>query len=386
MPKGKKHRIIKERSLLRDLRRKEKRRQQEEAEKYKEHSVNLVLAYNNKTKHKKISKKEQAIQLVEKAFIRQKEIRDLKDWKPQGKSVNTLAWSLIQHLYCKYPVAGWWKDSIFEDSTTFNLFVHIASGGSFYELTKLNDFKPVLTKKMCHSILNSKHKGSLLKQIRIAQVKHCGGEDWLAKQINNSFLADSWLSGKVEKFWFSVIQWMCKVLCPRPEMFRESSVLDLLDYLRRQYNADSRFSMKGRTLRSVTEGMAAWHAHLAKAKGMGLFEPCGINGITVKKENKLGEEEEWTISEILSGKELAAEGREMRHCVYSYRQFIINKSISIWSLKQDKKRIATIQVSNRYRHIKQVRGKMNGPIKGYPVVLLERWAKDNQLEITRYAL
>src|SRR6266704_4010519 len=69
------------------------------------------------------------------------------------------------------------------------------------------------------------------------------------------------------------------------------------------------------------------------------------------------------ILELLDRDALYAEGRAMRHCVYSYANLCRRGETTIWSLRLringEEKRIATIEVDPRRRLIIQARAKCN---------------------------
>ena len=72
----------------------------------------------------------------------------------------------------------------------------------------------------------------------------------------------------------------------------------------------------------------------------------------------------WTIQELLTSKELQAEGRAMNHCVSSYANNCLKGSASIWSMqvsdgKTSPHRVMTVAVNNKSRVISQARGKYN---------------------------
>lgn len=73
--------------------------------------------------------------------------------------------------------------------------------------------------------------------------------------------------------------------------------------------------------------------------------------------------ENWTVSELLSTRELSQEGRAMHHCVGFYAGNCRSGRISVWSMQvQDEEgaehRVMTIAISGTKR-ITQARGKFN---------------------------
>lgn len=101
------------------------------------------------------------------------------------------------------------------------------------------------------------------------------------------------------------------------------------------------------------------------------------------------------MTELCSTDVLRIEGREMRHCVFTYASGCLNGTTSIWSLRvrpeNDSKtrRLLTVEVNNSRRAIVQVRGKANqtlGAWRGKPRMqmageILRRWAREQRLTI-----
>jgi hypothetical protein len=72
---------------------------------------------------------------------------------------------------------------------------------------------------------------------------------------------------------------------------------------------------------------------------------------------------DWSIQEILKSRALQAEGRAMRHCVYSYANQCWRGETTIWSLRlrinDQEKSMVTILVDPRKRAIIQARARCN---------------------------
>lgn len=88
----------------------------------------------------------------------------------------------------------------------------------------------------------------------------------------------------------------------------------------------------------------------------------------------------WTITEILTSQDLAAEGRLMHHCVYSYVNWVKDRIISIWSLRRDRERLLTVEVRNPNREIVQARGRYNRRATSPELNKLKRWASEAGLK------
>ena len=87
-------------------------------------------------------------------------------------------------------------------------------------------------------------------------------------------------------------------------------------------------------------------------------------------------EDAWTIRQIRTSQELLDEGTDLRHCVSSYRNAIMSKRSTIFSLKQDGLRCITLEVRLSECAIVQARGLQNRAPSALERKLIARWAAD----------
>jgi hypothetical protein len=132
--------------------------------------------------------------------------------------------------------------------------------------------------------------------------------------------------------------------------------------------------------------MHKWHGELARQKTLtgATFEPAGYKPGEYEREytDRTGTERViWTVTEVLTGKELADEGRILHHCVYSYAGSINSRRTSIWSLRANGQRVMTIEVANSSHTVVQYRGKHNALPKAREFQILQLWAGANQLTV-----
>src|SRR5206468_2523161 len=134
--------------------------------------------------------------------------------------------------------------------------------------------------------------------------------------------------------------------------------------------------------------VCAWHSDLSMSKKSHGFswEQSGIPGYRfVEKRAGDDGDREWTIEELLDSRALHAEGRMMRHCVFNYAHTCRRGDTTIWSLrlriKEQEKRIATIEVDPHKRSIIQVRAKCNRRPGGRSCEIIRQWAASAGLQI-----
>lgn len=317
-------------------------------------------------------------------------LRPLEEWEPSGKSKETVFRSLAEHLLAKYPTPHFlWSTFFYEAPFPSQVDLpavtaHVAGGGAFYDLVKEGKIPLALTRKQCHEFLQTTSAYSFVNGLRRIQVLSHGGDERLYRLWVGSELVHL-KDAKDEAFWDTVLR-----LFARNPLLDPNQVDPLLDYIRYQRGhvrrAGGEFSMKGRSIPSLMRDMETWHGALAKDRQVTgeVFTPSGYAEGTYERSYKEGGRKEsvvWTITEILNAKELAAEGRALHHCVYSYARSISARHTSIWSLKCDGIRVTTIEVTNTAHKIVQYRGNFNAMPKAREFQILTAWATENGLTI-----
>ena len=325
-------------------------------------------------------------------------VRPIDKWKVKGKSPRTQFRSLVRHLLMKYDVPQFLMDAFMEETEhtrniAIRLLIHVGQGGSLYKAVKpisigLRHWKeavlPVpLTKKMCKAFLRKTSDHGLVSAIRHSQVETYGGSPRIARALCQGTRMGEEIT-HLETFWDHVIQWLCQ-----QPMLNPHEVGPITDWVARQRADNTTFSMKGRTGVSVLRAVEEWHGNLAKLKNhrQVVFKPCGIPpGKYERKINLKGggfHMEEWTMVELLSSRELHAEGSKMGHCVFSYSRDIINGRCSIWSLRTDGVRQLTIEVMNQNKRIVQIAGRYNRQATDLEMRYVKAWAQKAALDISR---
>lgn len=324
-------------------------------------------------------------------------IRPLEDWVPGGKSRRKKLRSLIDHLIVKYPVPEFLYSCFGSRGRESRVFIAISRGARIVSCFNNGGYFEIpMTRRMCRYFMESPPGTPFMHAVRKAQVRAMGGSGKLAGAICGTFLGreEMW----DEEFWFTAIRWLCRQNGPDT-----GKVGPLLDYIRHSVGQapslvdrfilglagekHKPFSMKGRTLRSLTRDMEEWHRELAVEKKLyGVkFSPSGfeegvweLRGRSCSKDGRVT----WTMNEILCSKALHAEGKAMRHCVYCYAPSISDESTSIWSLRKDDRRALTVEVENHGRRIVQARGKCNRQPARSELSVLRMWARENRLRVS----
>ncbi len=310
-------------------------------------------------------------------------VRPLDNWKPGGKSRYSHYKSLIDHLFVKYPVPKLFYLLAGTHHRGWNgmaFFVRVARGekvAKCFDGSILKHPRIPMTKRMCHHLMLLDEEADFICGVRNAQAMALGGGKELARALGWTFLGRGIL--KDEDFWLTVTRWFCE-----QPAFDHSQIGPILDYIKNRHEADIGFSMKGRTVRSLTRDIEEWHRQLAMAEKLTRFnfKASGFNAGTWELEGQHGGKRQkfvWTINELMTSKDLHAEGKTMRHCVYSYAEDIQKGTSSIWSLRRNGARILTVEVWKGGKKVVQARGKCNRSPKKYELNVLGRWAQENGL-------
>jgi hypothetical protein len=126
-------------------------------------------------------------------------------------------------------------------------------------------------------------------------------------------------------------------------------------------------AMKGRSAAKLVRQVEEWHRQLARESRLPhrQWEPSGLQPFDLAEDPPaLGTEVRWSIVELLTTRELQAEGKSMHHCVASYANNCRKGNTSIWSMQVSAglgtpHRVMTVAVNNRGKTVTQARGRFN---------------------------
>jgi len=159
---------------------------------------------------------------------------------------------------------------------------------------------------------------------------------------------------------------------------------DLVDFLFTAKREDEAFTLKGRTLESLTRRMEEWHRVLRRNSAVGGGAWVGSPLPDVESESgRDAKRAIWRIRQLKTGDELFREGMRMRHCVAGYKPMCMAGHISIWSMACEfpigtVNKGVTMEVTKDGR-IVQCRGFANRLPYGNEVMTAKRWAREHAL-------
>jgi hypothetical protein len=308
-------------------------------------------------------------------------IRSPGDWNPKSHNSIRQFSSLLRHLFCRYDVPvfmdhAWTDKHCSEGENWQDWFILMGSGQNIRTAQRL----PIsLTKKQAHFFCLAPDDSTIPQAFRYGQVLGMGGTPRLAGVISTSILGGfhEWR----EAFWETVIRWFIN-----QRMFDYNQVGPIIDFINHErFDIHPNLTMHGRTVDSVIKQMEVWHRILRRSKNVKNLEwnRCSIEEFT-KIDGNEKNQKRFELRELLSSRELKAEGSAMCHCVYSYAQSCFSRNVAIFSLKKNEARLATIEVNLRTKQIVQTRAKYNESISVETANIIRMWASRNGLSIYSY--
>ena len=320
--------------------------------------------------------------------------RRVEDWRPESHNARRQFGALARHLLAGYDVPPSMDTAFFTgmdaaSRTKQGWFVHVGSGNNIRKA----DIPLRFTKRMAHVFsVDAPAEYTVDAALRWAQVVGMGGDEVLAEAVCDSMLGEHFDD---EAFWESVLHFF--VNNPMLDVVHVGPIVDYVHHQRyvkqERRNPDGRvvlldppdpgFTMKGRTAESMLRRVDAWHRGLnrTQVRQPRQWESCGVNGFTwVDEDERAGEIRTWRIEEIRNSRDLAYEGKTMKHCVASYLTSCANSTRSIWSMKVEylgagtTRNVLTIELFNSKRYIRQVRGRSNSrPMDAHSGRAQEGW-------------
>ncbi|MFN8344280.1 MAG: PcfJ domain-containing protein [Spirosomataceae bacterium] len=306
----------------------------------------------------------------------------LEGWKSKAKNDYGKFMNLVSYLFLQYEAPRFLYHAFFhpQDYPHLELFIYLGTGGSMKEVR----FDIKLTKKMQHYFLHAPEGLRVTQAVRWAQVCGLGGDPLLAHRIAYSRLgyADR---RRDETLWEDFVR-----ILVQGGMFNLDKLTELIDYVRTCTQQNPDYSLKGRTLPSLLRQSNEWHHQMVRAKStkqavtwQGVdWEPFTVT--EGKEENPVI----YQMVELLSNKELSEEGQRMHHCVASYADDCFYGKTRIFSLRctrfGNEERLATIELDLRNRRIVQAKYRYNQKISDKARELLEQWAAQQKLVLSKY--
>lgn len=297
------------------------------------------------------------------------------NWSPVGKSEATLIRAFLKKAIFKYPVPPFFYTA-FEETHYQGWredFTKIGLGASAYKV--LQSKFPNFTRAQAHKLMSTDCDDPLVAYYQVV-----AGEIKLPLGILNEVReAFGGMHDVRPSFYFlEVLLWFS-----RNADIARSEVRPIGDYLR----ANQPQMLLKKTHKSIRRAMEIWHkATHRDSRHPGVLEDFSESGFqswvgTVESLAVKGMKMRAWVSEIITYTDLIREGRDLHHCVAAYATQVVEKRVSIWSLKVDGGDPATLEVSNADKKVSQARGKYNKVIGAQERGVMRSFARMNGLTI-----
>jgi hypothetical protein len=322
-------------------------------------------------------------------------LRPVETWCAQGGSLRVEFRSLARHLLALYPVPGF-MDSVWDlpaGAEAFRQQVWFIRLGRGARLRSLN-LPIVLTRQMEHHARRAPEHYTVIEALRYGETRGLGGSHKVACEVATSRLGRD---ASNAPFWRTVLRFV--VAHPGMPLSYISPILDFIqankfagEEVLSANGVETRaaswpeFTMEGRTPNSLLRLVRAWNSELDGGSSSGFsWEESGFQAYQFVEKRPDEPDLDWSVVELLNSSALHAEGRAMRHCVYTYANKCRRRETTIWSLRLrvdgEEKRKATIEVDPQRNSIVQIRAKRNRRPGLHSRRIIRQWAVHAGLEI-----
>ncbi|MBK1881908.1 PcfJ domain-containing protein [Luteolibacter pohnpeiensis] len=339
-------------------------------------------------------------------------IRQPEAWNPiEGLSAKETLSSLLDHLFVRWPVPGFFKSAWLEKGDLKYLerdwFCHLASGGSLRDVAGM---PPSLSARALHLAMQAPEGYSIRQALRWGQVKSLQGSDQLLSHVLSSRMVRD-LSN--DAIWSRLLEKVIRARRFDPKCF--GLIADALSDPLGKGNFPRAQSLVSLPLPELIRNSRAFWRRLLELgieNGIHFRKPDidsphiraellklnssawlpFINGPTFERDYSNSERHQKLVAkiqELTDYQSLIAEGMHMRHCVSSYwRKCRAGKS-AVFSLQIHADcqgevtvdRLLTLEVDCARRRVIQVRGPRNRWIHDRQIPAVREWADQNRLAL-----
>ncbi|MCB9679252.1 MAG: PcfJ domain-containing protein [Alphaproteobacteria bacterium] len=222
-----------------------------------------------------------------------------------------------------------------------------------------------LTRRMLHELTVLPRADSLGAAVRTAQIHALGGGPELVDAVLETRLRTL---GAAEPWWQATLAWLVRVGLPE----EPGELGPLVDFLDAQRAAGVPPPWR-QSLRRMLVDCARWHTQLAYVPLAEVDRRLPLP--PWPRATMDAEGAAWLIRPMRTVFELYMEGRVLHHCVATYASRARNGHSSLWTMRRDGRRCATLEV-DRDGVLVQARGRGNRMLDAVEWQVVLRWAED----------
>jgi hypothetical protein len=329
-------------------------------------------------------------------------LRPLRAWSPPDSTdLEDVTRSLVDHLFARYPLPRplyhAWNGSSLPMLKWACWTVLLGHGASLHKAAPLFGWQ--ITARFTHHLLAAPADLATADAVMWAEVARLGGSkveyDRLAAHpayridptsgtaapgpiVEDDVRWDEERTNTTPGFWRATVGWLAH---HRDDLDNEDAqrVLDWAMHLHTEDLAQARpeaacFSWHGRTLVAALADATRYEEFLQSRQKAGRFDSAPL---TWKRRGWDWEHAHagvtWSIRELVTDRELLDEGWTMRHCVSSYSYACSRGETTIFTLRRNGARCATVQVDPNKRDVVQARGVRNKNCTREELDVLAKW-------------
>ena len=326
-------------------------------------------------------------------------VRPFEEWKPPKSNHDVAIFeSLFRHLFVKYPLPKFVTrmitplNMVHIHSPLTNIISTLVSGAGVH---KSGFDKVKLNGKMNYLFQTAPARLSMSEAIWWAKIRGLGASEKVAYCIIGRIEPNQW---DVWQDWVESFVFFTKKLnLTDSKLLKEifKFVMYQNSYQNYYVEIDGNslrvpaiypdYSLKGRSLASVQRHLEEWKKQIewVKAiKSLGEFPKPPFKNFEYETNSN-----RYQIRYLKNYKELAEEGRKMKHCVASYADNCLMKESSIWSLRRITgkgvfKRLATVEIGlndGKYE-LDEFQAKCNQKPTDFAINLVKQWATEEGID------
>ena len=350
-------------------------------------------------------------------------LRPVETWVPKSRNAEQQFYSLIRHLFTKYPTPVFLEKSFLTNHFEgVFMYLHLGSGKSLKNYAGYPNGM-IVHNKAAHHLYTTPEDLEFFQAIRRAQILYLGGDEY----IFNALMRSNHMREREanilhhDEFWQTVMKFFID-----NTMIEPTKIAEIIDYIHhvkfepRQTRVDGitvnhppehpNFSMKARNPQTLIDQSDEWHYYkqrIAQAnrrlavgnnnynRGSYVVTNYSWKGYLINNKTYTkgkapdGTPIQYKIIQLLSSHDLRDEGNYMHHCVGSYASICSAGKCAIFSVRyyeHNKEKDTTATVEVRDERIVQVRGKYNRRPDEKTLLAIRNWANDEYLTIGTSAL
>lgn len=314
-------------------------------------------------------------------------LRDVDSWEsPNANSLEQFG-SLARHLLARHSVPNFMTLVWFEEPTETarrhqKLFKHLGLGNSI----RGANLPICLTKSMADFFEQAPDHLTVEQAVRWSQVRGLGGSKQFASAVLSTRLGTVF---EHESFWARVLQLL--VAQPKLNVDLVPPIIEFVNIHRAGLMTQSFHKMSRRSFNSFLGRVQQW---MDRNPSYGLqaklrWPRTSIGGFRhVEPRKHEWSVRYWTIRELTDSQQLIDEGNGLHHCVATYANACAERATSIWSLRchgsLESHQVLTMEVIPEERKIVTALGKCNSPPKPDARGIMEKWAEQEGLTISKW--